>query len=108
MKDKIKVEIENVKLNEWKEQIINYLWLLKGFKEIYPVFQYNQIIGEVLLDSEFNNKIYCKGIFVQKNKKITQKQYINTPGFNIFDLELDRDRNYIQIYIQKLKYLQKF
>lgn len=73
MKDKIKVEIENVKLNEWKEQIINYLWLLKGFKEIYPVFQYNQIIGEVLLDSELNNKIYCKRIFVQKNKKITEK-----------------------------------
>ena len=107
MKDKIKVEIENVKLNEWKEQIINYLWLLKGFKEIYLVFQYNQIIGEILLDSELNNKIYCKGIFVQKNKKITEKQYINTPGFNIFDLELDRDRNYIQDLYTKNKISSK-
>ena len=107
MKDKIKVEIENVKLNEWKEQIINYLWLLKGFKEIYPVFQYNQIIGEILLDSELNNKIYCKWIFVQKNKKITEKQYINTPGFNIFDLELDRDRNCIQDLYTKNKISSK-
>ena len=111
MYDKVNVQITNIKLNEWKEQIINYLWLIKKEYEIYPVYDnINNEIGEILLDEDLYNKIYCKGIFVEniKNKhlkhislKREEQKILIAPGFNLMNLKLDRDRNSIQNNYEK-------
>ena len=111
--DKVNVQITNIKLNEWKEQISNYLWLIKSEVEYYPVCNTSKNeIGEILLDESLYNKIYCKGIFVEDIKyqqlnmfsldKTGQKTLI-APGFNLINLKLDRDRNSIQDSYEKNK-----
>ena len=114
MYDKVNVQITNIKLNEWKEQIINYLWLIKSEAEIYPVYDGpNNEIGEILLEEYLYNKIYCKGIFVENEqlKKIPlngkEKKTLIAPGFNLMNLKLDRDRNSIQDYYEKKKLTSK-
>ena len=99
MKNKVKVMIGNIGKNEWNDEILKYLWLLdrENF-EIYEAEEYGKKIGEVLAAPIFQNKLYSKGIYVQqieKEKSDKLKSKI-IPGFNIYDLKLDRDRNCVQ------------
>ena len=94
MNNKVQIEIYNIELEEWASQVNNYLWLLKN-SNIYPaVDNYNNWIGDLLLEPIYANRIYVKGIYVQdlgKNKKeFNDLQFI--PGFNV-NVELNRDRN---------------
>ena len=99
MKNKVKVMIGNISKNEWNDEIVKYLWLLeKENFEIYVAEQYGKKIGEVLADPIFENKLYSKGIYVQKIEKDKNNELKSKkiPGFNIYNLELDRDRNCVQ------------
>ena len=99
MNNKVKVSIGNISKNEWNDEIFKYLWLLdKENFEIYETKQYDKKIGEVLADSIFNNKLYSKGIYVQQIEKGKDEELKSKkiPGFNIYNLKLDRDRNCVQ------------
>lgn len=102
MKNKVKVLIDNISKNEWNDEIFKFLWLLdrENFN-IYLSEEYGKKVGEILAEPIFENKLYCKGIYVQniqniekdKEDKIKLKKI---PGFNVYDLKLDRDRNCVQ------------
>ena len=103
MKNKVKVIISNITKNEWNDEIFKFLWLLdrENFK-IYLSEDNGKKIGEVLAEPFFfENKLYCKGIYVQ-NIQILEKGKADEikskkiPGFNVYDLKLDRDRNFVQ------------
>ena len=100
-KDKIVVIIRNIELDEWKNEIDNYLWLTQ--KNIGAITAYSNdkkmILGQILLGEHFKNKIFVKDIFVVDTvkKEEKEKKAKNTIthcvfGFNA-DLVLDRDRN---------------
>ena len=102
-KDKIVVIIRNIELDEWKNEIDNYLWLTQ--KNIGAITAYaadnKTILGQILLGEEFRNKIFVKDIFVietmkkeEKEKNIKNNITHCFFGFNT-DLNLDRDRNCI-------------
>lgn len=102
MKNKVKVIISNITKNEWNDEIFKFLWLLDGENfNIYLSEGYGKKIGEVLAEPIFENKLYCKGIYVQ-NIQILEKGKADEikskkiPGFNVYDLKLDRDRNFVQ------------
>ena len=94
-KDKVTVEITNISLDEWTQQIDNFLWLTqKNIGQINAKDNNGNIIGQLLINPFFKNKIYVKDIFVQKtdeNNGATTCYF----GFNT-DLTLDRDRNAIK------------
>lgn len=108
MKNKVKVVISNISKNEWNDEIFKFLWLLdRESFNIYLSEKNGKKIGEVLAEPIFENKLYCKGIYVQniqileKNKEGEIKSK-KIPGFNVYDLKLDRDRNFVQdIYDMK-------
>lgn len=85
---KVIVEIRNITLDEWKTIIDNYLWLASKVKRlgIINVCSY----GDIILNPEFKNKIYSRGVFVTTTGNVHY-------GFNL-DLPLDRDRNCITNY----------
>ena len=85
-KDKVIVQIEDITLDEWKEQINNFLWLVSKVKKVGLI--HTDEYGDILLNINFKNKIYCKGVFVTKSESDI------CYGYNI-DLKLDRDRNCI-------------
>ena len=86
---KVTVIIRNLTLDEWKQEIDNYLWLTqKNTITIQAKDDKNNIIGEILFGDDFANKIYVKDIFVMN----TEKPFKTYFGFNT-DLDLDRDRN---------------
>ena len=100
-KDKIVVIIRNIELDEWKNEIDNYLWLTQ--KNIGAITAYaadnKTILGQILLGEDFRNKIFVKDIFVtdtmkkeEKEKNIKNNITHCVFGFNA-DLNLDRDRN---------------
>lgn len=114
MKNKVKVIISNITKNEWNDEIFKFLWLLdrENFK-IYLSEGYGKKIGEVLAEPFFfENKLYCKGIYVQ-NIQILEKGKADEikskkiPGFNVYDLKLDRDRNFVQDTYDMKKILAK-
>ena len=113
MKNKVKVIISNITKNEWNDEIFKFLWLLdrENFK-IYLSEGYGKKIGEVLAEPIFENKLYCKGIYVQ-NIQILEKGNADEikskkiPGFNVYDLKLDRDRNFVQDTYDMKKILAK-
>ena len=93
--DNIKVIIRNINIYEWGSQIINFLWLLDDDAEIYTSYDNsNNKLGQLLSEEYLREKIYVKGIFVQKVKKFNDQKKNNCLGFNV-DLQLDRDRNHI-------------
>ena len=102
MKNKVKVIISNITKNEWNDEIFKFLWLLDMEKfNIYLSEEYGKKIGEVLAEPIFENKLYCKGIYVQniqilKKDKADEVKSKKIPGFNVYDLKLDRDRNFVQ------------
>ena len=100
-KDKIVVIIRGIELDEWKNEIDNYLWLTQ--KNIGAITTYSNdnktVIGQILLGEDFKNKIFVKDIFVtntmkkeEKEKNIKNNITHCFFGFNA-DLNLDRDRN---------------
>ena len=100
-KDKIVVIIRNIEIDEWKNEIDNYLWLTQ--KNIGAITAYSNdnktILGQILLGECFRNKIFVKDIFVintvkkeEKEKNIQNSITHCVFGFNA-DLKLDRDRN---------------
>ena len=100
-KDKIVVLMRNIELDEWENEIDNYLWLTQ--KNIGAITTYDKdnktILGQILLGEDFRNKIFVKDIFVmntmkqeEKEKNIKNNVTHCVFGFNA-DLSLDRDRN---------------
>lgn len=94
---KIVVIIRNIELDEWKNEIDNYLWLTQ--KNIGAITAYSNdkkiILGQILLGEHFKNKIFVKDIFVVDTVKKDAKENPITHcvfGFNTL-LALDRDRN---------------
>ena len=88
-KDKVTVIIRNITLEEWQNEIDNYLWLTqKDTITIQAKDDKNNIIGEILFGKAFSDKIYVKDIFVMDTKDPFRTYF----GFNT-DLDLDRDRN---------------
>lgn len=96
-KNKIVVIIRNIEIDEWKNEIDNYLYLTKKKKgEITAYDKDNKtILGQISLGDDFRNKIFVKDIFVMNTKKKDEKENHITNcvyGFNTA-LQLDRDRN---------------
>ena len=82
-KDKVIIQIRNIKYDEWLKQIDNYLWLVSKVKNLALI---NTPYGDIILSPDFKDKIYSNGVFVMNsNQKLNY-------GFNI-PLILDRDRN---------------
>ena len=99
MIDQIKVLIYNINLEEWSNQVDNFLWLLGNDIEIYKSVDSNgDEIGQIIYENDLKNKIYVKGIFVQEIVKDLDKDLIKIlPGFNA-NIKIDRDRNCVQSY----------
>jgi len=92
--DMIKVIINNINIEEWGSQIINFLWLLNDDAKIYTSMKNNNELGQILCEEYLRGKIYVKGIFVQYIRLLYSEDKADCPGFNI-DIKLDRDRNCI-------------
>ena len=91
----IKVIINNINIEEWGSQIINFLWLLNDDAKIYTSMNnHNRELGQIIYEEYLRGKIYVKGIFVQNIRLLYSEDYANCPGFNI-DIKLNRDRNCI-------------
>jgi hypothetical protein len=101
-KDKVTVEIMNITLDEWIEQIDNFLWLTqRNVGKINAKDKNGNVIGQLLINPFFKNKIYVKDIFIQKteeNNGATSCYF----GFNT-DLTLDRDRNAVKNLVERNK-----
>ena len=93
--NKVTIEITPFTLEEWLPYIDNFLWLTKrNVGRIDAKDNNGKIIGQLLYNEFFRNKIYVKDIFVQKteeNNGATTCYF----GYNT-DLELDRDRNAVK------------
>ena len=88
-KDKVTAIIRNITLEEWQNEIDNYLWLTqKDTITLQAKDDKGNIIGEILFGPHFADKIYVKDIFVMDTKDPFRTFF----GFNT-DLDLDRDRN---------------
>ena len=88
-KNKITVVIREITLDEWKNEIDNYLWLTqKKTITLQAKDDKENIIGEILFGPTFADKIYVKKIFVMDTKDPYRAYF----GFNTY-LDLDRDRN---------------
>ena len=84
-KNKVIIQIRNVSLNEWKDNLNHYLWLASKVKKL-GIFT-AKYYGDIILNPEFKNKVYSRGVYVTTANNIGF-------GYNL-DLALDRDRNYI-------------
>ena len=85
---KVIVEIRNITLDEWKEIIDNYLWLVSKVKRLGIINAGNY--WDIILNPEFKDRIFSRGVFVTKCSGVGF-------GYNL-DLPLDRDRNCITNY----------
>jgi len=94
-RNKVTIEITPFLLDEWIPFIDNFLWLTqRNVGRIDAKNNERKIIGQLLYNKFFWNKIYVKDIFVQKteeNNGATSCYF----GYNT-DLELDRDRNAVK------------
>ena len=91
----IRISINNINVNEWGSQIINFLWLLDDDSQIYTSYDENKKeLGQILNEDYLKGKIYVKGIFVENIKYESNQNKADCLGFNV-DIALNRDRNYI-------------
>ena len=88
-KDKVIIEIRNVSLSEWESIVDSYLWMASKVKKMGIITAGYQ--GDIILNPEFRNKVYSKGVYV------TTTSNDICFGYNM-DIELDRDRNCIPDY----------
>ena len=94
-KDKVTVEITGITLDEWTEQIDKFLWLTqKNVGQIDAFDNNGNIIGQLLINKFFKNKIYVKDIFIQETEE-NNGAISCYFGYNT-DLQLDRDRNAVK------------
>ena len=87
---KVIVEIRNITLDEWTDIINSYLWLVSKVKRLGIISAGNY--GDIILNPEFKNKIFSRGVFVTKTNDVGF-------GYNL-NLTLDRDRNCITDYTE--------
>lgn len=85
---KVIVQIRNITIDEWKDIIDNYLWLATKVKRLGIINAGSY--GDIILNPEFKDRIYSRGVFVTKSSGVGF-------GYNL-DLPLDRDRNCITNY----------
>jgi hypothetical protein len=94
----VKVIINNISEDEWKDQINNYLWLIEENIEIYTAIEKKNgkecELGQMIFEENLKGKLFIKGIYVQEISKYNFEK--NLPGFNSYQLKTNRDRNIIQ------------
>jgi hypothetical protein len=79
--NQVQVIINNIKEDEWGNQIDNFLWLLGNDIEIYTSLdKENKELGQIIYEDYLKGKIFVKGIFVQE---IEDKSKKSVPGFNV-------------------------
>jgi hypothetical protein len=83
---RVRVEIEGISKEFWDGIKDRFLFLYK--REI-PQVECDD--GSVLTSEKFKGRIYVKGIFVQSDSKLAY-------GYNLFNVDLDRDRRLIHSY----------
>ena len=88
-KDKVIIQIRNITLSEWENNVDCYLWMVSKIKKLGIITVGNK--GDIILNPEFKNKVYSRGVYVT-----TTTSDIGY-GYNL-DLTLDRDRNCIPNY----------
>jgi len=88
-KDKVIIQIRNITLSEWKDNIDYYLWMVSKVKKLGIIAAGNN--GDIILNPEFKNRVYSRGVYVTTNSRNIGY------GYNM-DLVLDRDRNCIPNY----------
>jgi hypothetical protein len=98
MDKQVKVIINNISEDEWKDQINNYLWLIEENIEIYTAIEKKNgkecELGQIIFEENLKGKLFIKGIYVQEISKYNFEK--NLPGFNSYQLKTNRDRNIIQ------------
>ena len=94
--NKVTIEITPFSLDEWTPYIDNFLWLTqRNVGRINAKDSNGNIIGQLLYNKFFKNKIYVKDILVQTIKEENNGATTCYFGYNT-DLELDRDRNAVK------------
>lgn len=83
---RVRVEIEGVSKEFWNEIKDNFLFLYKR-----EVPQVETPRGAVLTSEKFKGRIYVKGIYVKSDSRLAY-------GYNLFKVELDRDRRVLDSY----------
>ncbi len=81
-----RIEIEGISKEFWDEIKDNFLFL---YKREVPQVETDR--GSVLTSEKFKGRVYVKGILVQADPKLRY-------GYNLFQVELDRDRRIIGRY----------
>jgi hypothetical protein len=84
-KNRVRIEIEGISLEEWQEMRENFLFLT--LRENQDRVKTSE--GTLLLSPKYKGKLYVKGIFVQNH---TQLSF----GYDIEDADLDIDRKMIE------------
>ncbi len=83
---RVRVEIEGVSKEFWSEIKDNFLFLYRR-----EVPQVETERGALLTSDKFKGRVYVKGIFVKADPNL---QF----GYNLFKVELDRDRRVLDSY----------
>lgn len=92
--NQVKVIINNISEEEWSNQINNFLWLIENDIEIYTSIEKECELGQMIFEDYLKGKLFIKGIYVQEISNYDFKK--NLPGFNLYTLKTNRDRNIIQ------------
>lgn len=83
-KNRIRVEIRGISESQWEEIRGSFLFLQKPKKGTYV----DTSGGRLLLSDEHLGKVFVKGIFVKKHPELHF-------GYDLLDIELDRDRKMV-------------
>ena len=86
--NKVIIEIRNITLSEWEENLSRYLWLASKVYKLGIITAGRN--GDIILNPDFRNRVYSRGVYVTT---VRDGRF----GYNM-DLILDRDRNYIPDY----------
>lgn len=84
-KNRVRIEVEGIKADEWIEWKHNFLFLNPPQDAEMSKTSY----GTVLLSDRFKGRIYVKGIFVQTHRDAVF-------GYDLSDAQLDRDRKMVE------------
>lgn len=92
----VRFVIDNITPDEW-EMIRSRVHFLDRPKNYHSFNNTDGTYDKILLDEKFRGKLYCKGLFVRT------LQNEHKFGYDISDLQLDRDRNSPDYYELSLK-----
>lgn len=87
-KKRVRVEIGGISKEVWEKMKTCFLFLLPPSKHDEIV---NTIYGSLLMNPEFHGKVYVKGIFVEHVRDLAW-------GYDLKDVDLDRDRKMVNTY----------